>query len=43
MCEIIINIPWGFVRTCHSRDCVIGTAKTIGSGSGSLGEYLPRT
>jgi hypothetical protein len=44
MCEIIINITWGIVREpCRSRDCVIGTAKTIGSGLSSPGKYLPRT
>jgi hypothetical protein len=44
MCEIIINITWEIVRElCRGRDCVIGTAKTIGSGSSLPGEYLPRT
>jgi hypothetical protein len=37
MCDIIINITWGIVREpCRSCDYVIGTAKTICSGSSSL-------
>jgi hypothetical protein len=43
MCKIIINITWEIVREpCRSCDCVIGTAKTIGSGSGLPGEYSLR-